>query len=623
MNKRGSTDQDLLITAASDVRVRQLLTLVALGKESADLGLRVGRLLSVHSREWMEDQEIIIKGRRIAWVGPFGTYRGTVHERREYRTMSAIPGFGEVHKHIESTYLTPEWEAALVVPHGNTWTCEASHEFANVNGGKNSEFWRMAREQGSPLKIFLQPGSAVPPTAYESGGGHYGYEEQSDFLRDDLMAVALDEVMDWPSVWNPENPSYERIWGMIRATIERRGVIEGHGSGLRERHEISAFAAAGLSSDHEVWEVQEVLDKLACGLFVEMRYFCFDKVMPELVKRLKDWSNIAFTTDDRSASDTLRIGATDHNVRAAIAHGLAPEIAIQCVTLNPARHMRLDSWVGSLTPGRYAEVVLLEDVSSLRISAVYADGVLASEAGKYVGPQPKIRWPTWATQTINIQRDLQADDFRIAAKPGRQTMQAAIIRPFHWNAEFLEMQLKVVDGEVQRDAGRNLTKFSIVDRFHGDAKVASMFWLGCGPRTPHTALACSVGHDQHNIWVVGSCDQAMALAVNRLKEIGGGWTLARDEKIRGEVRFEVGGLMTARSAEELDDEMQIFYAAANEIDWMYEPSGESLWQPGFPEMLKFATLTCSPWRWVLVAPCERAPQGFVNVQTGETHAIVW
>jgi len=614
---------DLNLTAEGEIKVRQQLTLVALGKEPADLAIRVGRLLSVYSRTWLEDQEIVIKGRRIAWVGPAGTYRGKVKDRREYPHLSAVPGFGEVHKHIESTYLTPEWEAALVIPHGNTWTCEASHEFGNVNGARNSEFWHKAREMGSPLKIFIQPGSAVPPTAYESTGGYYGYEEQSAFLRDDLMVTGLDEVMDWPAVWDPKNPSYDRIWGMIRATFERRGVVEGHGSGLRERHEISAFAAAGLSSDHEVWEVQEVLDKLACGLFVEMRPYCFDKVIPALIEQLKDWQNIAFTTDDRSASDTLRTGATDYNARCAMKLGLAPEIAIQCVTLNPARHMRIDAWVGSLTPGRFADVVLLDDVSTLSIAAVYADGALAAEKGKYVGPVPKIDWPVWATDTIHINRRLSASDFAIPAEVGRETMQAAVIRPFHWNQEFLTMEMSVQDGAVQRDAERGLTKFSIVDRYHGDAKVASMFWLGCGPKTEHVAVACSVAHDSHNIWTVGSCDSAMARAVNRLKEIGGGWTLVRDGAVVGEVRFEIAGLMTARSAEELDAEMQRFYEVANGIDWMYEPSAESLWRPGFPEFLKFATLTCSPWRWVLVAPCERAPQGFVNVQTGESHAVVW
>jgi adenine deaminase len=254
---------------------------------------------------------------------------------------------------------------------------------------------------------------------------------------------------------------------------------------------------------------------------------------------------------------------------------------------------------------------------------VYADGEIVATDGRYCGPVPHITWPAWAAQTINIGRDITADDFAIEAPRERETVNAAVLRPYHWNADFLTRELAVRNGNVQRDTAANLTKFAIVDRFHGDGRIGRMFWLGCGPRTPDTAVACSVGHDKHNIWTVGSSDAAMALAVNRLRAIGGGWALARDGAIVGEVRFEIGGLMTARPAHELDAEMQRFYAVANAIDWIYEPSAEQLWKPGFPEFLKFATLTCSPWRWVLVAPCERAPNGFVNVQTGETHPLVW
>ena len=130
---------DDLIEAAKEVRIRQDLALVALGKRPADKALRVGRLFDVHTRSWREDWEIVIKGRRIAWVGPggriLGRGRGSAFTSP---TLSAVPGFGEVHKHIESSHLTPEWEAALVLPRGNTWTCEASHEFSNVNGAAQS-----------------------------------------------------------------------------------------------------------------------------------------------------------------------------------------------------------------------------------------------------------------------------------------------------------------------------------------------------------------------------------------------------------------------------------------------------------------------------------------------------
>ncbi|OAN76379.1 adenosine deaminase [Jannaschia sp. EhC01] len=615
---------DQLINAADEVKIRQRLVRGALGHEPADTRLRVGKLLDVHSRMWLDDQEIIIVGRRIAYVGPAGTYPGTVENEVHEPDLMAVPGFGEVHKHIESSHVTPEWEAALVLPHGNTWTCEASHEFSNVNGARNLEFWLKARLSGSPQKIFPLPGSAVPPTAFEWGGGHFGYDEQLGFLSESLMVAGLDEVMDWPAVWNPDNPSYDRLWGMIEATFEKRGVIEGHAAGIKDLPTINAFGAAGLASDHEAWTTQEVLDKLRRGLFMELR----PHSLPEMIRGLLDaglteWSHFALTTDDRSCSDTMKLGATDHNVRLAIEAGLAPEIAIQMVTINPARHMRLTPWVGSIAPGRFADIVLLDHLAKVGIAKVWADGDLVAEAGRYLPSVPRIDWPDWATQTVNITRDLTAADFAIPAKPGRDTMTAALLRPFHWDDDFITMDLSVADGHVQRDPERNVTKFAIVDRFSGQGKTSAMFWLGTGPRTPDTALACSMGHDKHNIWTVGSSDAAMAQAVNALRDTQGGWALVREGRLAATVRYEVGGLMTCRPPEELDAEMQTLYAEGGKVDWMYEPTFSPRWVPGFPERLAFATLTCAPWRWVLVAPSDRAPDGFVNVATGETHAIVW
>jgi adenine deaminase len=615
---------DLFITGDGEIAIRQELTLVALGKAPADVALRVGRLLDVHTRTWLTDQEIVIKGRRIAFVGPAGSYTGDVRERVHEPVLSAVPGFGEVHKHIESSHLTPEYEAALVIPRGNTWTCEASHEFSNVDGAHNLEFWRMARAAGSPLKIFPQPGSAVPPTAYEWGGGYFDGAAQSGFMAESVMVTGLDEVMDWPAVWNPQSPSHDRLWGMIGATLGARGVVEGHGAGLTKLPEINAFAAAGLASDHEVFGVDEAWDKLQRGLFLEIRIYTMPEIVKGLLERgLSDWSQVALTTDDRSATHTLKDGGTDHNVRTAIAAGLAPEIAIQCVTINPARHMRLTPYVGSIAPGRFGDVVLLSDVQNLTIEKVWTDGQLASDGTRYVGPVPKIDWPDWATRTINIQRRLTADDFRIAAAPGRDTMQAAVIRPFHWHPDFYTMELPVADGAVQRLDSENLTKFSIVDRFSGEGKIAKMFWRGCGPRDPQSALACSVGHDKHNIWCVGSHDGAMAQAVNALIDQQGGWALVHRGELVATVRFEVGGLMSARSAQAVDADMQALYRAAEKVDWIYEPTYRPRWYPGFPERLMAATLTCSPWTWVLVAPSPLAPEGFVNVGTGETHPIVW
>ncbi len=618
------TPIDVELDAETEIAIRQDLTLTALGKQPADMALRVGRLLDVATRTWRQDQEIVIKGRRIAYVGDAGSYPGEVERSVHEPELSAVPGLGEIHKHIESSHLTPEYEAALVLPRGNTWTCEASHEFSNVNGDRTLDFWLTARAVGSPLKIFPLPGSAVPPTGYEHGGGWFGYEEQNRFMQQSLMTAGLDEVMDWPSVWNPDNPSYDRLWGMIRATFERRGVVEGHAAGIRDVPTINAFAAAGLSSDHEAWTVEEFWEKLTHGLFMELRIHSLPEVIAGLLEKgLQDWSQIALTTDDRSASDTLKLGATDYNVRMAIEAGLAPEIAVQCVTINPARHMRLTPWVGSIAPGRYADIVLVSDMQSFAIEKVWADGAQVSDDKTYLPQIPQIEWPDWATKTVNIGRMLTADDFHIRAEPGRDTMKAAVLRPFHWTDDFLTFDLPVENGLVQRDESRNITKFAIVDRFSGKAAVSKMFWLGCGPRTPDTALACSMAHDKHNIWCAGSSDGAMAKAVNAIAEMDGGWALVREGEVAATVRYEVAGLMSCRTAEDLDADMQALYAESEKVDWMYEPSFHPRWGPGFPERLAFATLTCAPWRWVLVAPSDHAPQGFVNVATGETHPVVF
>jgi adenine deaminase len=615
---------DLIVNAKDEVAIRKHLALVALGKKPADRAVRVGRLFDSYGRNWHEDQDVVISGRRIAWVGPAGAYPGEVGERIDRRQFSAVPGFGEVHKHIESSHLTPEWEAALVLPHGCTWTCEASHEFSNVNGPKNLEFWLMARRAGSPAKIFPLPGSAVPPTAYEWGGGHFGFAEQNEFLRDHLLVAGLDEVMDWPAVWNPENPSHERLWGMIEATFAQRGVVEGHAAGMRAINDINAFAGAGMASDHEAWTPEEVADKLRRGLFMELRPHSLKDIITGLLAQgQQDWSNFALCTDDRSASDTMKLGATDHNVRLAMEAGLPLEIAVQLVTINPARHMRLTPWVGSIAPGRFADLVLLDDEKALGIGEVWADGRQVSSGKTYTAEVLRIDWPDWATSSVNIKRKMTAEDFSIAAPADRDSVNAALLRPFHWHDEFITAELPVVDGLVQRDSDRNITKFAIVDRFSGEGKTAKMFWLGTGPKTPDTALACSMGHDKHNIWVVGSSDEAMALAVNTLNEIQGGWALVSGGKVLATVRYEVGGLMTNRPALELDKEMVELYRQGDTIEWMYEPTFSPRWWPGFPERLAFATLTCSPWRWVLVAPSPLAPDGFVNVSNGQTHPIVW
>lgn len=605
------------IQFSDETKIRQNLVQVALEREPADLIIRGATVLNVFTLLWEPDQDIVVRGKRIAWVGPSGQWKGTCSNIFDAKGLWAVPGFGESHKHIESTFLSPEWEAALVVPLGNTWTTEGSHEFSNVSGVHNVEFWLTGERHGSPLKIFTALGSATPPSAFEVGGGNYAYAEVAKNIHSSLTVQGLDEVMDWPAVSVPTHPGYQRIWEDIQATRDNRGVIDGHGAGLWDLDRINAFAAAGLTSDHETRMADEAWDKLRHGLFLQLRDENIERAVPLFVRNgLKDWSNIALVTDDRNVADTLKQGTMNTHIQLAIRMGAPPESAYAMASLNPAKHAHMETIVGSIAPGRYADVVLLSSVKDVQIKYVFANGELAAKDGKYLLPVPKIDWPSWATDTIHIGRKLTAKDFEILAPPGKTTtVTAAIQAPFYTDPEQKTATLPVVDGVVQRDIEHDIVKVAIVDRYTGRAQLGKMFWTGIGPKTADSAIATSVSHDLHNITVIGTSDEAMAVAVNRIAELKGGIVLVDRGKVSAEMRLEIGGLMTSRPIADAAASMEDLYAKSDALEW--------IGTPGFPRRVIFAMITCSPFTWRLVVPYPGNPSGLVLLQTGETKPIVW
>ena len=623
---------------SADTMARRAAVQVALGNAEADLVIQNVTLLSVYTLNWLHSRDIVISGERIVWVGPTGSWKGIAKKVVSGYGYYAVPGFIESHKHIESTHLTPDREAVLVLPDGNTTTLEASHEFGNVNGEMNVRFWLMAREAGSPFKIFPQLGSAIPPTPFEHTGlgSYYDYDAISRHIAEDLWVSGLGEVMDGPSVVVPDHPGYDRIWQAMQGAQDALRRIEGHMSRTYDLPMINAFVAAGYSSDHSTSQGPEAWDKLNAGVDLQLSGGAGNalgkfKTVISYLKRMGivDWSHLSLTTDDRSVETTLEIGSMDYNIRTAIEAGMPVEVAYAAASLYPAEHWRYDHLVGSITPGRYADVVLLRDPATVGIYQVYADGKLVAQDGKMVVDIPKVDWPEWATQTMNVGREVVAADFAIPAPVGKTIVTAAILTPFYFAPDFMTAELPVKDGLVQRDIPNGISKFSIVDRYNAQADpVACMFWKDIGPADPDVAIASSVAHDHHNIWVLGSSDEAMALAVNRLAAIGGGWTLVANNEVVDEVAFEVGGLMTAREPEVAAQDMTDFWKQVEKFKWLGIGLAEE--DPAYASVAVgrvysqiFATLTCTPWNWVLVAPWEDCRSGLRNVLTGECHDIVW
>jgi adenine deaminase len=522
--------------------------------------------------------------------------------------------------------LSPEYEADLVLRYGTTWNVEGTHEFSNVNGEKNVEFWLMARKHGSPFKIFPSLGSATPPTGWEETNGFYGYSEIRNQIEQDLWVTGLDEVMDWAAVVDVKNPGYQRLWENIQATMDSRGVVEGHGSSLNTAETISAFVAAGITSDHCVKVGEEAWNKLERGVFLELLPLARKAIKHLVDKGLKDWSNVCVTTDDRNAETTLRQGAMDYNIRTAIESGVPVEVAYSLGSYNTARHFHIDHLVGSLSPGRYADIVLLSDPEKVVIDKVYSDGKLVSEKGKPLAPVPKIDWPEWATKTINFGGTITPDLFVIPAPTGRTTVQAAVLTPFMFEPNFPTVTLPVRDGIVQRDESQGVTKVALLDRYSGKLRANKMFWKDLGFKTPNSALCCSIAHDNHQAWATGSSDEAMALALNAMAEIDGGYVLVREGKIVSRVRLEIGGLMTARPAEAFAADLLQMRAQMGEME-MLEKGGfafsELLGFDSATEALNYGFLTCPPWFWIMVPPTDTVPYCLVNNRTGESHPTIW
>jgi adenine deaminase len=270
--------------------------------------------------------------------------------------------------------------------------------------------------------------------------------------------------------------------------------------------------------------------------------------------------------------------------------------------------------VGSIAPGRYADVVLLTSVKDVAIKDVFCNGKLAAQDGKYILPVPKIDWPKWATDTINVKRKLTAKDFEIVAPAGRTTVEAAIQTPRYTSPEQKYVTLPVVDGIVQRDMDHDIIKVADIDRYFGNAAMGKMFWTGLGPKTPDSALATSVSHDLHEIAVFGTSDEAMAVAVNKLVELNGGIVLVSHGKVVESMRLEIGGLMTCRPIEDAAANLERLYSAADGMEW--------IGNPGFPRGAIGALITCSPYTWRLVIPYPGNPSGLVSIRTGETLPII-
>ncbi len=531
------------------VQERRTLIDVAMGRTPADIVLRNGQWVSVQTGEILPGTDIAIKGQRIAYIGPDASH--TIGENTQVVDVDGLymtPGLLDAHMHIESGMVTVTEFVRAVVPWGTTGMFVDPHEIANVFG---LEGIRLMVEEArvQPIHVWVQVPSCVPSApGLETPGATIGPEEVAEALSWEGV-IGLGEMMNFPGVFHGD----EKMLAEMAVTYLAGKTIGGHYASLDLGLPFHGYAAGGPEDDHEGTRMVDAIARARQGMKVMMRLGSGWKDVAAQARAITegrlDPRRFLLCTDDCHAETLVEEGHMDRVVREAIAQGIPPVVAIQMATLNVAEHFRVDREVGLLAPGRYADILLVSDLPAFRVERVMAKGRWLAENGRWTVDLPTYTYPAWASQSVRLARQLTAADFRLPSR-ANPTVKAHVIGVVENQAptRHLVMEVPVLNGEVRPSVEQDIAKVALVERHRGTGEVQVGLVHGFGFTEP-CAVASTVAHDSHHLLVVGTDEAQMALAVNKLAEVGGGQVVVKDGQVIGLVELPIAGLMSTERAE--------------------------------------------------------------------------
>jgi adenine deaminase len=543
--------------------VAHRLVAVAAGREAADLVVRGGVLVNVQSREILDGWQVAVADGRFAYVGPDASHCiGPDTEVIEANGRYLIPGLCDGHMHIESGMLTPAEFAAAVIPHGTTTMFTDPHEIANVLGLKGV---RMMHDEAlmQPVNIYTQMPSCAPSApGLETTGFEISAEDVAEAMAWPGI-IGLGEMMNFPGVVNGD----PKMLAEMAATMNAGKTVGGHYASPDKGIAFSAYVAGGAADDHEGTAEADAIARVRLGMKSMMRlgsaWYDVESQITAITKKGLDPRNFILCTDDCHSGTLVNDGHMNRVVRHAIDCGCDPLIALQMATINTATHFGLERELGSIAPGRRADMILTSDLKTLPIEHVIARGQTVAIDGKITVDCPHFDWPDSARQTVHMGKMLGATDFEIKAPSGKNKVTAKVIGVVENQAptEALTADLPIKDGIVEGEGG--VCQIALVERHRATGDVVNGFVSGFG-YTGQMAIASTVAHDSHHMIVVGTSRTDMALAANRLGEVGGGVTVWKDGRELSLVKLPIAGLMSDSPAAEVAakaDEMVAAMAA--------------------------------------------------------------
>ncbi|MEA2381148.1 MAG: adenine deaminase [Solirubrobacteraceae bacterium] len=551
---------------------------VCMGRTPADLLITGGRLVNVHTREVHEGVDVAVKDGRVAMFGDAAHTRGPETEVLDAGGAYLVPGLIDTHLHVESAMVTVARFAEAVLPHGTTTVLIDNHEIANVLGLDGIR-WMLEEGRDLPLKVLLAVPSCVPALpGFEDAGAVLGPDDIRTALQWDGVA-ALGEMMNMPGVYGSDAGTHEMIGAVLDAGLPVTGHWSLHGW---TDHRLHAYVAAGVDSDHECVFKDDALAKLRAGMWVQFREGSAWHDVAECVRVLTedgvDSRHALLVTDDMHPGTLAGTGHLNHAVRTAIEAGLDPLLAIQLATLNAAEYIGRRHDLGSIAPGRCADILFVEDVATLRPHLVLADGRRIPE-----GELPALAPPPEFRETVRLQRALDTADLRIAADGPTARVRAIGMVPGELATESRVVTAPVVDGAVPAAPDLDLAKAASIERHGGSGSIGLGFVQGLGLQ--RGAVATTVAHDNHNLFVVGTNDADMRVAVERLAAAGGGMVAVEDGKVRALVELPIAGLISDRPVAEVA-------AQVRALDRAYADLGTTIEFPFM--MVSFLSLAVIP-----------------------------
>lgn len=510
------------------------------GREPADIVLKGGRFFDLVTGE-LVTSDIAICGETI--VGTCGSYTG--RQEIDISGLTVVPGFIDTHLHIESSLVTPHEFDRCVLPYGVTTAICDPHEIANVLGTEGIRFFLESAER-TIMDIRVQLSSCVPATHLETSGASLPIETLLPF-RDHPKVIGLAEFMNFPGVIHKDPVC------MAKLEAFQDGHIDGHAPLLRGL-DLNGYLSARIRTDHECTSAEEALEKIRKGMHILVREGSVSKdlhaLLPILTERLSPF--LALCTDDRNPLDIAEEGHLDYMIREAIKNGVEPLAVYRAASISAARAFGLRDR-GLVAPGWRADLVIIDSLESCRAAHVFSAGRRVDAAlfatREAVAPV--------GLESVKAGR-VAAADFGV---PYREEETSVIgVLPGKIITEHRRYRLPADGNRTGLDLGRDIIKVAVIERHGVNGNHANGFVQGFGLKKG--AIASTVGHDSHNICVVGVNEDDMATAANRLGEIGGGFVVVEDGKVTGEIALPVAGLMSLEPYESVRDTLHHLRQAA-------------------------------------------------------------